>query len=213
MTHDLRNPLQVIAGAAEMLERTQGEQLTPVGRVFLGQVSAAADRMMERLTSLLELARENRAHLKLSDFELGQLAKEVWDELGSECPLASCTITPGMTVHADRALLRRVLENLLSNAIKFSSGKSAPIVEVGMVKDVRKLCYFVRDQGVGFAMKDAEGTLFTPYGRLHEKSEFDGTGLGLAGARRIIERHGGEMWAYGVAGEGATFFFTLPVPP
>jgi two-component system sensor histidine kinase/response regulator len=210
LTHDLRNPLQVITGAAEMLERTQSEQLTAVGRVFLGQVSAAADRMMERLTSLLELARANRADLTLSELDLGQLAREVWDELGSAHPAATCIITPGMCVQADRALLRRVLENLLANALKFSSGKAAPNIEVGVVEDVRQACYFVRDHGVGFAMKDAEGKLFTPYGRLHDKSEFDGTGLGLAGARRIIERHGGEMWAHSIPGHGATFFFTLP---
>jgi light-regulated signal transduction histidine kinase (bacteriophytochrome) len=81
---------------------------------------------------------------------------------------------------------------------------------VGAEQDGRRTCYFVRDHGIGFSVKDAAERLFTPYGRLHDKSEFDGTGLGLIGARRIIERHGGEMWAHSVEGEGATFFFTLP---
>ncbi|MDB4975439.1 MAG: hypothetical protein JWN48_3780 [Myxococcaceae bacterium] len=210
LTHDLRNPLQVIAGAAEMLERTQSEQMTPVGRVFLGQVGAAADRMMERLTSLLELARANRADLKLSDFDLSELAREVWQELRGDLPPGACTIEGPMPVHADRGLLRRVMENLLSNAIKFRSRERALSIEVGTVAHAPKACYFVRDHGVGFAMKNAEGRLFTPYGRLHERAEIDGTGLGLAGARRIVERHGGEMWAQAVEGEGATFFFTVP---
>jgi two-component system sensor histidine kinase/response regulator len=209
LTHDLRNPLQVIAGAAEMLERTQGEQMTPVGRVFLDQVSSAADRMMERVSSLLELARGSRSELSLSELSLDALACEVWDELRPKGVKAVCNITPGMIVQADRALLRRVLENLLANALKFSSREDSIMIEVGMQKDADRTCYFVRDHGVGFAMKEADGKLFTPYGRLHDRREFDGTGLGLSGARRIIERHGGEMWAYGVPNEGATFFFTL----
>ena len=209
MTHDLRNPLQVIAGATEMLERTQAEQMTPVGRMFLVQVITAADRMMERLTSLLEVARSHRADLTLSDFELGALAREVWDELQGGAERAMCVIGDNLWVHADRALLRRVLENLLSNALKFSSRKATIAVEVGAAQDGRRTCYFVRDSGIGFAAKDAD-RLFTPYGRLHDRSDFEGTGLGLIGARRIIERHGGEMWAQSVEGEGATFFFTLP---
>ncbi|MDB4987655.1 MAG: response regulator receiver sensor signal transduction histidine kinase [Myxococcaceae bacterium] len=213
MTHDLRNPLQVIAGAAEMLERTQAEQMTAVGRVFLGQVGAAADRMMERLTSLLDLARANRAELTLSHFDLAALAGEIWEELRGELPRGCCVISPSLPVQADRGLLRRVLENLLSNAVKFSSRQDQPVIEIGRADDGTKPCYFVRDHGIGFAMSEAEGRLFTPYGRLHERAEFAGTGLGLAGARRIIERHGGEMWAYSVEGQGATFFFSLPPVP
>ncbi|MEY4513347.1 MAG: hypothetical protein RLZZ450_5469 [Pseudomonadota bacterium] len=210
LTHDLRNPLQVIAGAAEMLERTQSEQLSPVGRVFLGQVGAAADRMMERLSSLLEVARDARAELSLEDVELSKLAREVWDELRHAVPRVRCTIADGMHVRADRVLLRRVLENLLSNAIKFSRQSREPELEVGVVTGEPRSSYFVRDNGVGFSMKDAEGRLFSPYGRLHDQSSFDGTGLGLSGARRIVERHGGEMWAVSAEGKGATFFFSLP---
>lgn len=210
LTHDLRNPLQVIAGAAEMLERTQSEQLSPVGRVFLGQVGAAADRMMERLTSLLEIARDNRAELTVEVVELDALAREVWDELRHAVPHVRCAIAAGMRVRGDRELLRRVLENLLSNAVKFSSRASEPLIEVGVVPGEPRNSYFVRDNGVGFSMKEAEGRLFAPYGRLHDQSMFGGTGLGLSGARRIIERHGGEMWAASAEGKGATFFFSLP---
>jgi signal transduction histidine kinase len=210
LTHDLRNPLQVIAGAAEMLERTQSEQLSPVGRVFLGQVGAAADRMMERLSSLLELARANRAELALEDVDLGQLARDVWDEQRHAVPHVRCSVAEGMYVRADRHLLRRVLENLLSNAVKFSSRVSDPQIEVGVVSDDGRLSYFVRDNGVGFSMKSAEGRLFSPYGRLHDQTSFGGTGLGLSSARRIVERHGGEMWAVSADGQGATFFFSLP---
>jgi signal transduction histidine kinase len=210
LTHDLRNPLQVIAGAAEMLEQTQGEQMTPIGRVFLAQVGTAADRMMERLGSLLELARAHGAELTLQDIDLSQLAREVWDELSRESPRAHCAIEPNLRTRADRPLLRRVLENLLSNALKFSARVPEPRIEVGLAEDAQRACYFVRDNGVGFSMKAAEGRLFTPYTRLHDRADYEGTGLGLSGARRVIERHGGELWAYGVEGQGATFFFTLP---
>ncbi|MET0339925.1 MAG: response regulator [Polyangiales bacterium] len=209
LTHDLRNPLQVISGATEMLEKTQGQQLTDVGRMFLAQVGSAAERMMDQLESLLDLARANRAELNLSAFNLSALSSEVWAQLGSKST-ASCTIAPDMPVRADRELMRRVLENLLSNALKFTSKRKNPVIEVGVNRDAQQVCYFVRDNGVGFSMEAAETVLFKPYGRLHEAGDYAGTGLGLAGARRIVERHGGMMWAYGVPDIGATVFFTLP---
>ena len=213
LTHDLRNPLQVITGATEMIERTQGQQMTDVGRMFLTQVGSAAERMMDQLGSLLDLARANRADLNVTSFDLSALAREVWAELSASAPNATCEIAPSMPVHGDRQLLRRVLENLISNGLKFSSRRPRPLLEIGVAEDAQQTCYFVRDNGVGFSMEGAEGVLFKPYGRLHERGEFSGTGLGLAGARRIIERHGGKMWAYGVPDVGATIFFTLPPQP
>ena len=210
LTHDLRNPLQVIAGATEMLERTQGQQMTDVGRMFLTQVGSAAERMMDQLGSLLDLARANRAELNLSAFDLSALAREVWSELAASASNTTCEIAPSMPVRGDRQLLRRVLENLISNGLKFSSRRPDARIEIGIAQDAQQTCYFVRDNGVGFSMESAESVLFKPYGRLHETGEFTGTGLGLAGARRVIERHGGKMWAYGVPNVGATIFFTLP---
>ena len=209
LTHDLRNPLQVISGATEMLERTQGEHLNEMGRLFLTQVGSAADRMMERLSTLLEHARTRRTELDLARFSLSALAAEIWTELAPSAPRAVCTVRPNIDVEADRALLRRVLENLLTNALKFSSTRDRPTIEVGVAADAEQTCYYVRDNGVGFDMRAAEGRLFTPYGRLHQADGFTGTGLGLAGSKRIIERHGGRMWAFGVPDDGATFFFTL----
>lgn len=210
LTHDLRNPLQVITGATDMLERTQGEYLSDMGRVFLGQVGSAADRMMERLGSLLEHARATRAELDLRELSLSDLATEVWAELSPAAPRASCTVEAGLKVWADPSLIRRVLENLLTNAIKFTAVRERPSIEVGSAADGEQVCLFVRDNGVGFDMRQAEGRLFTPYGRLHQSADFNGTGLGLSGSRRIVERHGGRMWACGVPNNGATFFFTLP---
>lgn len=211
LAHDLRNPLQVITGATEMLERAEQETLTPAGRVFLHQVEAAAERMMERLTALLELARTSRTELVLTEFDLGELVREVWSELAADADIR-LQVADGMKVRADRTLVRRLLENVLSNAIKFSARRDAPEIEVGVAQDATQTCYFVRDNGVGFSMQSAEGRLFTPYGRLHDARSYPGTGLGLAGARRIAERHGGRMWAHGVEGVGATFYFTLVSP-
>ncbi|HEX5660882.1 MAG TPA: ATP-binding protein [Polyangiales bacterium] len=210
LTHDLRNPLQVIAGATEMIERTQAGQLTNVGKLFLSQVSAAADRMMNSLNGLLEHARQNASEPCKAELDLSALAREVWSELAERNPDARCEIAEGLTAHGERLLLRRVLENLLSNALKFTANRSAPRIEVGASEDERQCCFYVRDNGVGFPNSLAEGKLFRPYGRLHDPSAFAGNGLGLAGARRIIERHGGAMWAHGVEGQGATFYFTLP---
>jgi signal transduction histidine kinase len=210
LAHDLRNPLQVIAGATEMIERTQSDQLTQLGKVFLSQVSAAADRMMDSLNGLLEHARQSRAELTFVEVDLSALASEVWTELSSQAPNARCVIRPGMRVRGERQLLRRVLENLLANALKFTAQRAQPSIEVGMCEDERQCCFFVRDNGVGFPMSLAEGKLFRPYGRLHDAQAFAGNGLGLAGARRIVERHGGSMWAHGLEGQGATFYFTLP---
>jgi two-component system, sensor histidine kinase and response regulator len=210
LTHDLRNPLQVIAGATQMLEQTQSQQLTPVGRAFLAQVGTAAARMIERISALLELARSNRAELTLVDVDLSLLARQVFDELSSSSPEARCVVAQDMRVFADLTLVRRVLENLLSNALKFTRTRPQPRIEVGSELNREQTCYFVRDNGVGFSMQSAEGRLFTPYGRLHDQSSYEGTGLGLSGARRMVERHGGTMWAHSVEDAGATIFFTLP---
>lgn len=210
LTHDLRNPLQVIAGATDMIERTQADQLTQVGRMFLNQVSAAADRMMNSLNGLLEHARQNAGELTMVELDITELAREVWQELSRRSPRARCEISEHLMARGERQLVRRVLENLLSNALKFSSNRPAPKIEVGRAEEARAVCLFVRDNGVGFPDSLAEGKLFRPYGRLHDPQAFAGNGLGLAGARRIVERHGGSMWARGVEGQGATFYFTLP---
>jgi two-component system, NtrC family, sensor kinase len=210
LTHDLRNPLQVIAGATEMIERTQAEQLTQVGRLFLSQVSAAADRMMNSLNGLLEQARQSTGELVKVELDLTGLSREVWRELADRNPSAQCEVSEGMRAHGERQLIRRVLENLLANAVKFTANRPTPRIEVGCSEDERQRCFYVRDNGVGFPNALAEGKLFRPYGRLHDAQAFAGNGLGLAGARRIIERHGGSMWAHGIEGQGATFYFTLP---
>ncbi|MDD5167814.1 MAG: ATP-binding protein, partial [Syntrophales bacterium] len=141
----------------------------------------------------------------------GKLTGEVWEEL--------CGINPGRSlefrggslppVHGDRALIRQVLSNLLSNAVKFSRARETAVIEIGGSCEGGEICYHVKDNGTGFDMKFYD-RLFAVFQRLHAESEFDGTGVGLAIVQRIIQRHGGRVWAEGKVNEGATFYFTMP---
>jgi light-regulated signal transduction histidine kinase (bacteriophytochrome) len=138
------------------------------------------------------------------------MAAHAISELQAANPSAKVkvTIQKGLTDYGDPILLRRVIDNLVGNAWKFSSKTVEPSIEIGTMKYKGKQAYFVRDNGTGFDMTYAD-KLFKPFQRLHPSSEFSGTGIGLAIVRRIIRRHGGEVWAEGKIGEGATFYFTL----
>lgn len=205
VSHDLRAPLRAIDGFSEMLEQDQAARLDDEGREHLRRVRAAARRMSELIDDLLSLSRVSRTELARVSVDLGVVARAVAGQLA---PGVELVVGDAMVVDADPRLMRVVFENLLGNAWKFTSKVERPRVEVGAAREGDAVAYFVRDNGAGFNEAYAS-KLFSPFQRLHSEREFPGTGIGLATVQRIVDRHGGRVWARGEVGRGATFFFTI----
>jgi signal transduction histidine kinase len=202
VSHDLRAPLAVIQMSADLLGRDAAE-LPPRAAENIARIRRAVGNMSSLVEDLLALARVGHGVLQTVDVDISAMCAELVADLrrdGDEVKIAD-----GITCRADRGLLRAALANLLSNAWKYSSRAPLSRVEIG----VRDGALFVRDNGVGFDMAEA-GKLFSPFERLHDPSVFPGTGVGLASVHRIVERHGGRIWAESAPGRGATFFVTLP---
>lgn len=211
VSHDLRAPLRAIRSFSDLLQKEFGDQLTDTARDHLRRVVEAGGRMEELIDGLLRLARVSRGDLVLDSTDLSAMAREIIDELRRANPgrEVEAVIDHAMTAQADRSLIRNVMENLIGNAWKYSSKRATARIEVGRTATGHGAeTYFVRDDGAGFDMNHA-GNLFQPFHRLHRTEEFPGTGIGLATVSRIIERHGGAVWAESVEGQGSTFFFTL----
>ncbi|MBT9612640.1 MAG: GHKL domain-containing protein [Burkholderiales bacterium] len=210
VSHDLRTPLRSIDGFSQALIEDYGERLDPVGHDYLNRVRRAAQRMGLLIDDLLRLARITRADMKQVHVDLSTMALEVIEDLHkhkgySEAPFR---VQASLAAYGDPALLRIVMVNLLDNALKYSSKIAQPQIEVGSVVQDGRTVYFVRDNGAGFDMAYV-GKLFGAFQRLHRAEEFPGTGVGLATVKRIVHRHGGEIWAEGQPNAGAMFSFTL----
>lgn len=209
ISHDLRAPLRIIDGFATILaEDANGsdERIAKHART----ISRNATRMGQLIDDLLNFSRLGRTQIKVTTVDMRELVDDVIDEFRAADSIKSATIEV-KDLHAangDGSLLKQVWVNLLSNAIKYSSKKSTPLVEVGMLHDTETPTWYVKDNGAGFSM-DYASKLFGVFQRLHKQDEFDGTGVGLALVQRIIVRHGGKVWAESQVNEGATFFFTL----
>jgi light-regulated signal transduction histidine kinase (bacteriophytochrome) len=210
VSHDLRAPLRAVDGFSRILLDEYADCLDDIGRDRLRRVRAAAQHMATLIDDLLKLSRITRSELKREDTDLSAVASEVIEELRKQEPgrNVQCTIEPGLIVWGDARLLRIVLDNLLGNAWKFTSKRPEARIEFGRQMQNGEPVYFVRDNGAGFDMAYAE-KLFGAFQRLHDTSEFPGTGIGLATAQRIIHKHGGRIWAEGAVEQGATFYFTL----
>lgn len=211
VSHDLRAPLRSIDGFARILEEELGDRLDPTSRTHLERIRQAAGRMAYLIDSLIELARLSRHALRRETVNLSDLAVQIADDLKREEPdrVAEVEITRDLTVTADRTLLYVALENLLRNAWKFTS--QCAVARIGFHADLDaddRRIFIVSDNGVGFDMAFAK-QLFRPFQRLHDPSEYPGSGIGLANVQRIIQRHGGEIWAESTPGEGTRFHFTL----
>jgi signal transduction histidine kinase len=210
VAHDLRAPLRGINGYSRALEEDYGEALDGQAHEYLGRIVAATERMGELIDALLSLARVTRAELRREPVNISRLADAVVKQLRASQPerVVEFVNQADVTADADGPLLRAVLENLIGNAWKFSGARSGGRIAFGVEKRNGTPVYYVRDNGAGFDMAYAN-KLFAPFQRLHSQSEFAGTGIGLATVQRIIDRHGGRVWAEGKVGEGATFYFTL----
>lgn len=211
VSHDLRAPLRTIDGFSQILLQEHATVLNDAGKGYLERVRAGSQRMSQLIDDLLELSRLSRRSVQVVRCDLTALATEIAAELRTAEPgrQVQVEIAPGMTVHADQALLRIALDNLLRNAWKFTSRKPEARIEIGQEETGEGLRYFVRDNGAGFDMAYA-GKLFGAFQRLHTVAEFPGTGIGLALVQRVFRRHGGQVWADAKPDCGATFFFVLP---
>lgn len=211
VSHDLRGPLRAINGFSQILAEEHGADLEEGARQCLDRIQGATMRMNTLIDGLLLLSRVYRCDIEPVNVDLSTLAREVVSQLEEESTggVAHITIEPCLTALGDRVLLRQVLVNLLGNALKFSARSSSPRISVGRARQGGRDVLFVRDNGVGFD-PDWAPRLFEPFSRMHADDGFEGTGIGLTTVRRIIQRHGGEVWAEGAVDQGATFYFTLP---
>jgi signal transduction histidine kinase len=210
VSHDLRAPLRVVEGFARILKEDYGARLDRVGNDHLDRVMSAAARMNSMIDALLSLSQLSTRPLACQPVNLSQQADYVMDELKRSAPQRELVlnIEPGLTVQGDPTLLRMVLENLLGNAWKYSAKVPCTEISFGSVQQGGERVFVVSDNGAGFDMRFAE-RLFGVFQRLHSASDFQGTGVGLALVRRIIRRHGGDIWAESAVGEGSRFYFKL----
>ena len=213
VSHDLRTPLRSIDGFSQALLDDNSDHLDPEGKDHLHRIRAATQRMGHLIDDLLNLAHVTRTPMHHEAVDLSALVKRIAAELRSEKPerIVRIDIQPGLITQGDPSLLRVLLENLLSNAWKFTGKTESAHIELGKATQTAiEQTFFIRDNGAGFDMSYVEN-LFGAFQRLHNASEFPGTGIGLATAQRIVSRHGGRISAEGIVGKGAVFYFTLPI--
>lgn len=208
VSHDLRAPLRAVDGYAQMLEEDFGGRLDEEGRRLLGVVRSSSRQMAQLIDDLLTFSRTGRREPTKGPVDMTGLARDVVAELGADG--ATVDIGALAPARADRALMRQVWLNLIGNALKYSAKGAHPRVEIGGRGEAGENVYWVRDNGVGFDMQ-YYNKLFGVFQRLHPAQEFPGTGVGLAIVQRVVTRHGGRVWAEGKTGEGAVFYFALPV--
>lgn len=210
VSHDLRAPIRVVEGFARILKEDYGRFLDRIGNDHVDRVLAAAARMNSMIDALLALSRLQSQPLVPKPVDLSQLATYILEDLRRESPerAAEIQIEPGIVVHGDATLLRIAMENLLGNAWKYSNQCAVTRIEFRREQAEGQTRLLVSDNGAGFDMRFAD-RLFGVFQRLHSPKDFQGTGVGLASVRRIVRRHGGEVWAESEVGKGARFYFTL----
>ena len=211
VSHDLRAPLRHILGFTELIEQEFGAQLPAEAQRYFAKVHAGSERMGVMIEALLKLSRIGRAALERRRTDVAALARLAWADMCSteETARVALTVHDMPEADVDPTLLRQALDNLLGNALKFTRPVAEPRIEIGARSDGGEPAFYVRDNGVGFDVAHAD-RLFAVFQKLHPETQFEGAGIGLSIVKRIVEKHGGRVWAESAPGKGATFFFTLP---
>ena len=214
ISHDLRAPLRHMAGYTELLQKRISSSLDEKSSHYIRMMLESSKRMGNLIDDLLAFSRIGRAETQKTVVNLAQLVKDALNEVREETEGRNIAWKIGTLpdCYGDRSMLRLVLVNLISNSVKFTRTRPQAEIEIGSANGSSdELIVFVRDNGVGFDMKYVN-KLFGVFQRLHQASEFEGTGIGLATVQRIIHRHGGNVWAEGAVDSGATFYFSAPRP-
>ena len=213
ISHDLRAPLRAIDGFGRILLEECAGTLDDKRLDYLRRIAGAARELGVLMDDLLQLSRVGRAELRQGRLDLGELARRVAGDLQAASPrTVDVVIEDGLVAHADRTLMRIAVEHLIGNSWKFTAPAAAPRIEFRAEPIDGQPVFVVRDNGAGFDPSRA-GKLFQPFQRLHTASEFEGAGIGLAVVHKIVDRHGGRVWADGSPGGGAAVYFTLPPAP
>ncbi len=214
VSHDLRAPLRHVGGYVDLLNRRFPTALPEKGRHYLASIADAVRQMGTLIDDLLDFSRTGRMEMREANLDMNRMLQEEIAVLqpGLRDRRIEWVVAPLPSVHGDPAMLRLVWANLLGNAGKFTRQCAVARIEVGAREKGAEIVFFVRDNGVGFDMKYAS-KLFGVFQRMHPVEAFEGTGIGLANVRRIIQRHGGRTWAEASPGQGATFYFSMPIPP
>jgi signal transduction histidine kinase len=212
VSHDLRGPLHVIDGFSDLLKQTYGPFLGPDGQKYLDRIHHGVQQMAAIIEDLLKLSRLGRQQLKTQPTNLDKLIELILVDLKAETRGRQIEWVVGNLprVECDQGLVKQVLINLIGNSVKYTRPRKLAVIEIGQTSMDGDTVIFIRDNGVGFEMTRAD-KLFGAFQRLHRQEEFEGTGVGLATVRRIVQRHGGRIWAEAEVGKGATFYFTLGV--
>ena len=210
VSHDLRGPLSTVGGFTTILLEDYSQRLDNEGRDYLSRINSSVKKMQHLIHDLLNLSRVGRQEVKREHVNMSTLISAYLQELKKEQPQRKIELIVEQNVYtwADQRLVQVALENLLRNAFKFTAKKDVARIEFGSFLREGRAVFFVRDNGVGFDVKFAR-TIFEPFKRVHAEKEFAGTGIGLSIVKRVVDRHGGKVWAEGEIGKGAVFYFTL----
>ncbi len=211
VSHDLRAPFRHVIGYAELLQESEGSRLSETGQRYLRTIVESAVHAGKLVDNLLAFAQVGRSELTLTDIDMNELVRSVQKDVESEAAGRSIDWRLGSlpAVRVDPILWRQVIRNLLANAVKYTRKQPHAVIEMGCETRPGEQVFYVKDNGIGFDMQYA-AKLFGVFQRLHRMEDFEGTGIGLANVRRIVERHGGRVWAEGAVNAGATFYFSLP---
>src|SRR4030066_569381 len=210
VSHDLRAPLRAIDGFSRILLEDYGDKYDAEGKRLINIIRSNTQKMGELIDDLLALSRLGRKEITVSNVDMDKLVRGLFNELGLDTDKREVEfkIKPLPDSCGDMGMIRQVFANLLLNAVKFTKTRETPVIEIGGYNEDSKNIYYVKDNGVGFDMRYKD-KLFGVFQRLHNEEKFEGSGIGLAIVQRIINRHGGQIWAEGRVNEGATFYFAL----